>query len=305
MIKVFEMFAGFGGASFALKDAIIPHTVIGFSEIDKFASQVYTQNHGPIFNYGDCTKIDPSTLPDFDLLTGGFPCQAFSLAGLKKGVEDPRGLLFNDIIRIAEVKRPKYMLLENVKGLTTKKFADFFQHTKDELTRLGYTFEVQIYKSSDFGTPQTRERVFYICQLGGYDYKGIMPQPLLYTPAELIGEEPENSKYYRSERLCKWVLDRRTRTSFAKNMNDFVDSGRPVPTLTASKSWLDNHVYTDTYGMRHLKPIECFRFMGFFNDQINLDGISDSQRYKIAGNGWDINLVRQIFEAWFTQPKDL
>ena len=299
MINVFEMFAGSGGASFGLKEANIPHEVIGFSEWDKFASLAYVQNHGPIHNYGDCTKIDPHSLPDFDLLTGGFPCQAFSLAGLKKGTDDPRGLLFNDIIRIAEVKRPKYMLLENVKGLTTKKFADFFQHTKDELTRLGYTFEVQIYKSSDYGTPQTRERVFYICQLEGFDYKGIKPKPLMYTPADLIGEEPEGSKYYRSERLCKWVLDRRSRTSFAKSMNDYVDSGRPVPTLTASKSWLDNHVYTDTYGMRHLTPTECFRFMGFFNDQIKLEGISDSQKYKIVGNGWDINLVKQIFEAWF------
>ncbi len=132
MLKLFEMFAGYGGASFALDKAAIDFECVGYSEIDKYAIQCYEQNHydvaieaGEILpqeylqmehkNYGDCTKIDPEELPDFDLLTGGFPCPTFSLAGKGKGEEDPRGKLFHEIVRIAEAKQPKYMLLEMLK----------------------------------------------------------------------------------------------------------------------------------------------------------------------------------------------
>ena len=153
-IRLFEMFAGYGGASFALKKAGIDFECVGYSEIDKFAIQCYEQNHyneieipegkaeeynvdgynfrgngedfkGNYFEYydqipmnsGDATKINPYKIPDFDLLTAGFPCQSFSVAGKGLGEQDTRGTLFHEIIRIAEVKQPKYMLLENVKGL--------------------------------------------------------------------------------------------------------------------------------------------------------------------------------------------
>src|SRR4030042_813856 len=117
-IKVFEMFAGYGGASFALKRIGIEHEVVGYSEIKQNAIKLFEMNHKGIKNYGACTKINPHELPDFDLLTSGFPCQPFSEAGLRKGELDTRGTLFNEIIRIAEVKKPKIMLLENVRGLT-------------------------------------------------------------------------------------------------------------------------------------------------------------------------------------------
>ena len=132
-LRVFEMFAGYGGASFALKKAEIAHEVVGFSEIDKYAIQCWEQNHHQFkeenrdesLNYGDCTKIDPNDIPDFDLLTGGFPCQSFSVAGKGLGVDDDRGLLFNDILRVLKVKKPTHILLENVKGLLGKKHKDF------------------------------------------------------------------------------------------------------------------------------------------------------------------------------------
>jgi DNA (cytosine-5)-methyltransferase 1 len=153
MIKLFEMFAGYGGASFALKKAGIPFKCVGYSEIDKYAVQCYEQNHCIVAgwkriyhpdNYGDATKIDPSSIPDFDLLTGGFPCQAFSVAGKGLGELDTRGTLFNEIIRIAEVKKPKYMLLENVKGLTNKKHKATFDKILSELDRIGYHVKYQV-----------------------------------------------------------------------------------------------------------------------------------------------------------------
>ena len=103
MIRLFEAFAGYGGASFALKKAGIPFECVGFSEVDKYAIQCYEQNHNPEEscnrNYGDIRKIDVEELPDFDLFTGGFPCQAFSVAGKGKGELDSRGTLFYEIIR--------------------------------------------------------------------------------------------------------------------------------------------------------------------------------------------------------------
>ncbi len=175
-MKVFEMFSGFGGASFALKKAGIDFECVGYSEIDRFAIQCYEQNHNnqeypdamgnfsePIKNYGDCTKINPNKLPDFDLLTGGFPCQSFSVAGKGQGEQDTRGTLFNDIIRIAEIKKPRYILLENVKGLTTKRHAATFQKILSELQRIGYQVEWKVLNSKEHGIPQNRERVFFVC----------------------------------------------------------------------------------------------------------------------------------------------
>ena len=163
MIKVFETFAGYGGASFALKKANIEHEVVGFSEIDKNAIKCFIQNHGDIKNFGDITKINPYDIPDFDLFTGGFPCQSFSVAGKGLGELDTRGTLFNEIIRIAEVKQPRWLLLENVKGLTTKPHRTTFEKILSELTRIGYVVKWKVLNSKRHGTPQNRERVFFAC----------------------------------------------------------------------------------------------------------------------------------------------
>jgi len=174
MIKVFEMFAGYGGASFALKKAGIDHEVVGFSEIDKYAIQCYNQNHYNLIidenydchdrlfipNFGDCTKINPYELPDFDLLTGGFSCQPYSIAGKGKGLEDLRGEVIYDVLRIVAAKRPKYILLENVKGLLTKKHRDVLVMILIELSKLGYKVDIKLLNSKDYGIPQNRERVF-------------------------------------------------------------------------------------------------------------------------------------------------
>ena len=329
-IKLFEMFAGYGGASFALKKAGVDYETVGYSEIDKFAIQCYEQNHGNVKNYGDCTKINVNELPDFDLLTGGFPCQAFSFAGKSQGVDDEkgRGLLFNDIIRIAEVKKPKYMLLENVKGLLSKKHKDFFEFTKSELTRLGYKFDVRVYKSSDYGNPQKRERVFYVCMLEELKY--IVPNKTdtkNIFESRLLEENVDNKFYLSSsalERLKRggfrnncsdgWCMTQIS-SQYKKNWNtpivaDFrYDVGlRPrgdrfSPTLTTNNnnSGISSSVSIsfDFENFRYLTPKECFRLMGFFNDEINLDNLSYTQKYKLAGNGWDINLVSQIFTQMF------
>ena len=124
VIRVFEGFAGYGGASFGLKRSGLNYDVIGMSEFNPFASELLATNFPGIKNWGDITKIDPKELPDFDLFTGGFPCQPFSSAGMQMGEDDRygRGTLFYEIMRMLKEKRPRYLLLENVKGFTAKKF---------------------------------------------------------------------------------------------------------------------------------------------------------------------------------------
>ena len=124
VLRVFEGFAGYGGGSFALKKLkeLYPnfeYDVVGYSEVDKYAIELYDLNHKnsdgqPIKNFGDITKIDPYMLPDFDIFMGGFPCQPFSNAGNRRGVHDSRGLLYQECLRIVEAKKPKVFLFENV-----------------------------------------------------------------------------------------------------------------------------------------------------------------------------------------------
>ena len=172
---MFEGFAGYGGASFGLRRAGIDHEVIGYSEFDKFASALYDANFkdrkgNPIKNWGDITNINPDELPDFDLFTGGFPCQPFSSVGLQRGEKDPygRGTLLHDILRICSVKRPEYILMENVKGLTAKKFQGLFDLLKTWLRENGYgELAYAVLNTKDYGIPQNRERLWMFARLGG------------------------------------------------------------------------------------------------------------------------------------------
>lgn len=148
---------------------------VGYSEIDKYASAIYKQQFPEHKNYGDATEVDTSKLPDFDLLVGGFPCQAFSVAGKRRGFDDTRGTLFFEIARVLKDKRPRHFLLENVKGLLSHDKGKTFQTILEILTNLGYFVEWQVLNSKDFGVPQNRERVFLIGHLGGYGGRKVFP----------------------------------------------------------------------------------------------------------------------------------
>lgn len=148
---------------------------VGFSEIDKYAVAIY-QKHFPTHkNFGDATRIVPEDIPDFDFLCGGFPCQAFSIAGKRGGFEDTRGTLFFEIARIARVKRPKLLLLENVKGLLSHDSGRTFGTILATLSDMGYFCEWQVLNSKDFGVPQNRERVFIVGHLGGGSGRKVFP----------------------------------------------------------------------------------------------------------------------------------
>ena len=150
-------------------------TCVGFSEIDKYCNELIAKRFPGIKNYGDATKINPSELPDFDMLCGGFPCQAFSIAGKRKGFQDTRGTMFFEIARILKVKRPKIVLLENVKGLLNHEGGKTFRTIIQTLSELGYEVQWMVLNSKFFGVPQNRERVFIIGNLRGEPRPEILP----------------------------------------------------------------------------------------------------------------------------------
>jgi len=217
------MFSGIGGFELGINKALQPTTCVGYSEIDKYAIQIYEKNYprkwcencrlerdgqevirlpggqkevnsagthisqtkrpdGYVVdqphtesnnctcehrNFGDAATINATELPDFDLLVGGFPCQAFSIAGKRRGFEDTRGTLFFDIARILRAKQPTNFILENVKGLLSHDNGQTFRTIVSTLTELGYDIEWQVLNSKNFGVPQNRERVFIIGHLRG------------------------------------------------------------------------------------------------------------------------------------------
>jgi len=167
----FSTFSGIGGFELGIGNK---GECIGYSEIDKYAIQIY-EKHFKHKNYGDITKIDATELPDFDCFVGGFPCQAFSVAGKRRGFEDTRGTLFFDIARILAEKRPRNLVLENVKGLLSHDEGKTFQTILGVLADLGYFVEWQVLNSKNFGVPQNRERVFIVGHLGGEPRRKVFP----------------------------------------------------------------------------------------------------------------------------------
>src|SRR3989344_75902 len=304
-LKVFDMFSGYGGAEFALKKARINHECIGYSEIKKHAITCFNLNHPNIKNYGDCTKIDTKTLPDFDLLTGGFPCQPFSEAGKHKGELDTRGTLFYDIVRIAEAKKPKYMLLENVRGLTSKPHKETFDKILGELDRIGYKVYWDILNSKEYGTPQNRERLLFVCFRKDINklFKFPKKEELKLFLKDIV-EQPSKeilvSVAWRNKNRSLHQAKGLPYGTFPKEYHYqyYKDIGVSFAVKSALHECMVGKV-EDLKNARELTPKECFRLMGFFNDEIKLDGLSKSNKYDLAGNGWDINMISKVLKEMF------
>lgn len=169
------MFTGIGGFEVGLTNSNLAYEMVGFSEVDKYAIQIYNKHFKGIKNYGDATTINETELPNFDLLVGGFPCQAFSMAGKRKGFNDTRGTLFFDIARILSEKKPQYFILENVKGLLSHDKGRTLQTIFGVLSDLGYEYQWEVLNSKNFGVPQNRERVYIVGHLRGTSRPKIFP----------------------------------------------------------------------------------------------------------------------------------
>lgn len=225
-MKFIDLFAGIGGFRFGMESA--GHECVAFCEIDKFARASYKAIHnteGEI-ELHDITQVTDDEIRNIghvDAICGGFPCQAFSIAGNRRGFEDTRGTLFFEIARFASILKPKYLFLENVKGLLNHDKGDTFEVILSALDELGYDVEWQVLNSKDFGVPQNRERVFIIGHLRGESGRKIFP----------IGGENEKSS---AERIGINILgNTKNPNGTAQGTRDIVyDPKGIVGTLTAT-----------------------------------------------------------------------
>lgn len=308
MIKVIELFAGVGCQREALNRLGIDYELVGISEIDKFAINVYEQLHGKTYNFGDISKIDK--LPESDLWTYSFPCQDLSVIGLQKGIKKgTRSGLLLEVERLLGVSpKPKYLLMENVKNLLSKKNKPEFDKWCKKLEELGYTNYYKVINAKDYGVPQNRERVFMVSILGEHDSYNFPRTKNLKLKFKDIAKDriPVNRNAIDSF-LKKKIFFRKRFTT--------VNGDLYAMCLTTKNSayTITSNFYTDDYGKYSLEdvsknymqcyilsPRECWVFMGWEESRFNqIKDISNTQLYKMAGNGIVVDVLYYIFKKLF------
>ena len=273
-VRVFSMFSGIGGFELGIEQSDINTELVGYAEIDKYAISIFEKQFTGVTNYGDATAITASNLPDFDLLVGGFPCQAFSIAGKQQGFSDTRGTLFFDIARICAEKRPRYVVLENVKGLLSHDGGQTFQRILRVLADLGYRVEWQVLNSKNFGVPQNRERVFIVGYLGERSGQEIFPLTTYSQSASVVALQQLNKAESQGNRIY--------------------DSSGLATTLASQAGGLGakTGLYQIDTQVRRLTPTECERLQGFPDGWTA--GLSDTQRYKTLGNAVTVPVVTAV-----------
>ena len=322
-MKFLDLFAGIGGFRLGMESA--GHECVGFCEIDKFARKSYKAIHD---TKGEIELHDITTVSDesirrigrVDAICGGFPCQAFSIAGNRRGFEDTRGTLFFEICRFASILRPKYLFLENVKGLLNHENGITFETIITTLDELGYDVEWQVLNSKDFGVPQNRERVFIIGHLRGQRTRNIFPigrntKQVDELPRENITTNTLTARYtadgngsYIIESEQKKIrIKEATSQGFAEaEIGDSVNLSHPnsktrrgrigkqiANTLLTGES---QGVVEPDFRIRKLTPRECWRLQGFpdwaFDKAQEVN--SNSQLYKQAGNSVTVSVIAAI-----------
>lgn len=161
-IKIVDLFCGIGGFRKGFEQTGIKTKCVLSADIDEYATAVYNYNFKENKKPTDITKLKSEDIPDHDILMAGVPCQAWSIAGKRRGFEDARGTLWYDIFRIMDFKKPKYVLLENVKGLISHNDSKSLELILETISSIGYLVDFKILNSKDFGVPQNRERIFIL-----------------------------------------------------------------------------------------------------------------------------------------------
>jgi DNA (cytosine-5)-methyltransferase 1 len=267
---------------------------------DKYACQIYRKHFGEKeLVEGDIRAVDAGSIPDFELLTAGFPCQSFSLAGKRRGFEDTRGTLFYEIARIARVKRPRLLLLENVKGLLSNDEGRTFATILETLDELGYDVEWQVLNSKYFGVPQNRERVFIV----GHSRR--QPSKQIFPVGENGGlSEEKCDAPLPSLTANDWKGPSKQRASIIlpvplaflnRNQRNFNGEAMTVDGRQSTGLQVDDKI-------RRLTPTECERLQDF-PDGWTAKGLtkegqeietSDTQRYKLLGNAVTTNVIAYL-----------
>lgn len=309
--KFIDLFAGIGGVRLGFQQN--GGACVFSSEFDKHAQATYATNHGEL-PFGDITLIEPKSIPDHDVILAGFPCQPFSHAGLKLGVEDTRGTLFHNIARIIEEKQPKFALLENVKGLVSHDKGYTLKVILKTLTDIGYSCNISkeliehgtakqiqteakkmIMKSVDFGVPQNRQRIYILLWKDGLIDKFDYPEPLGLTTkvADILESEP-CEKLTISDRL--WAGHQRRKVENKAKGKGFgyglvTPESEYTNTISARyyKDGSEILLAQEGKNPRKISPREAARLQGFPEEF--KPSISKTQAYKQFGNSVSVPVI--------------
>ena len=344
-MKHLELFAGIGGFRQALnlisKDFGLKQETIGFSEIDTNAVISYKSAFGTTneLEIGDIVSFNSDEsnirrLPNFQLLTGGFPCQAFSMMGKKKGFDDLRGNVFFEILKIIKVKRPKYILLENVRNLISHNKGETFKFILKSIKECGYHYVYyDVFNTEDFKLAQKRNRIFIFAstkKIPGIDfnhktikkYFDSISCPIsieVQTTTHDILDKHVDSKYYLSETIKPTILaDGSSNYHSKSNINPLIAKPLTATMVKMHRACQDNY-FSDGYikssnpyeyikipfskeelahqNIRKLTPKEAFLLQGFSSDyflKLQSSGVSNAQLYRQAGNAVSVNTVYAI-----------
>jgi DNA (cytosine-5)-methyltransferase 1 len=302
--KFIDLFAGVGGLRLAFDKKWsqgLDGECVCTSEIDKFACQTYESNFGDQPR-GDITQIDPRSIPDFDLILAGFPCQPFSHAGKKLGFDDLRGTLFFNVAQIIKEKKPKVVLLENVRGLVSHDKGRTFERILEVLTvDLGYSTFHKVLNAKDFGLPQNRSRIFIVAFRDNVDHFEF-PEPtksITKVGDVLIPGSNRSGRYTLSDTL--WGSHQRRKADHLAKGNGFGYSlfdhnSRYTSTISARYYKDGSEILIAQRGKnpRKLTPREAANLQGFPAD-FKIP-VSDTQAYKQFGNAVAVPVIRAIAE---------
>lgn len=302
---VASMFAGIGGIDLAFEQA--GFKTIWANEIDKYACRTYRLNFGDEYLIeGDIQEISTDTIPAFDVLIAGFPCQAFSSVGLLKGFEDPRGNLFFETVRVIAAKRPSVVFFENVANLIKHDSGNTFKTICKTMTELGYFVTYKVMNASDYGIPQQRNRIYIVASTNENLVKNfIFPQerPLKRDAFAYFDKEKQPDAYYMDKHK-KWdemmaYMDDRHRVYRFTDWG--LSRGRDgiCPTLLAAMGSPYERIpfFYDDFSVRKITQREAARLQGFPETFVFPIERTPKQVYKQIGNSVCVPIVKEIADS--------
>lgn len=310
MLKCASFFAGVGGIDKGFEETGFFKTIYA-NEFDSYPVKTYEENFDLKVDCRNIRDVQVNEIPDFDVMLAGFPCQAFSVAGLRKGFDDEkgRGTLFFELVRIFKEKKPKIIFLENVKNLVGHDDGNTFAVILEELKKENYHVKFQVLNAMEYGNvPQNRERIYIIAFKDNEDYRNFeFPEPIRLTKKldEIIDFDGKTEdKYYYTkgkykgdiyEQLVEAMDDDRAIYQWRRKYVRKNKSG-VVPTLTANQGEGGHNVclIKTPNGIRKMTPHECFNAQGFPEDFILPKDLSDAKLYKQAGNSVCVSVIKRI-----------
>ena len=303
-ITFIDLFCGIGGFRLAL-EALGTRCVFSCDK-DRQARKTYQANFGEEPE-GDITTIAADSIPDFNILCGGFPCQPFSIAGKQRGFKDTRGTLFFEIARIIKAKQPEVVFLENVPNLARHDNGNTLRVILDTLDGLGYNVHYQVLNAAYYGVPQIRKRIYFVCFRKDLQVDFSFPKPTFEDVAvEDYPEENVDEKYYldiNSITFYKPDTDVRQLDTYRMGYIGSISQGRRVygvkgcaPTFVVSARGPagSTEAYYINGRVRRLTPYESKRIMGFPDDFIF--PVKEERIYQQLGNSVAVPVVRMIAE---------